>query len=92
MPQSSSHRDLRNRLRSVQGHMRAIEKMIAADAPWIETEHQLLAVRGAMVAVQRKLWRVYLQDENCGLRSADERQRVKSCRELEHILMNRDPG
>ena len=72
--------DLRNRLRSAQGHMRAIVEMIADDAPCADILHQMLAVRGAMGAIQRQLWRAYLLDEACGLQSDKEEHPFKSSR------------
>ena len=82
--------DLRNRLRSAQGHMRAIVEMIADDAPCADILHQMLAVRGAMGAIQRELWRAYLLDENCGLQSNQEEQRVRAWCELQGVLVRED--
>ena len=82
-----NNRDLQNRLRSVQGHMSAIERMIADDAPCTEILRQLLAVRGAMSAIQRELWRAYLLNEQCGLQSNEEKQRARAWRELQETLM-----
>ena len=82
--------DLRNRLRSAQGHMHAIEKMIADDAPCADILHQMLAVRGAMGAIQRELWRAYLLDETCGLQSNEEEPRMRAWRELQEVLIGKD--
>ena len=86
----SDKQDLRNRLRSAQGHMRAIEKMIADDVPCADILHQMLAVRGAMGAIQRQLWRAYLLDEACGLQSNEEEPRMRAWRELHGVLVRED--
>ncbi len=70
--------------------MRAIVKMIEQDAPCVEIVHQMLAVRGAMGAIQRQLWRNYLLDECRGLQSDDGEERVQACRELERMLIEND--
>ena len=70
--------------------MHAIEKMIADDAPCADILHQMLAVRGAMGAIQRELWRAYLLDENCGLQSNQEEQRVRAWCELQEVLIGKD--
>lgn len=62
--------------------MRAIEKMIADDAPCTEILRQLLAVRGAMCAIRRELWRAYLLSEDCDLQSNEAERRVRAWREL----------
>jgi DNA-binding FrmR family transcriptional regulator len=67
--------------------MRAIAEMIDNDAPCTEILRQMLAVRGAMNAIQRELWRAYLLDENCGLQSDEEEKRVHAWRELEAVLI-----
>ncbi len=69
--------------------MRAIQQMIEQDAPCIEIVHQMLAVRGAMSAIQRQLWRSYLLDECCGLQSDILEKRVRACRELQRILLGK---
>ncbi len=58
--------------------MRAIEKMIADDAPCLAILRQLRAVRGAMRAIERELWRAYLLDERCGLQSTAEERRMEA--------------
>ena len=83
--------DLRNRLQSAQGHMRAIEKMIADDAPCPEILHQMLAVRGAMCAIRRELWRAYLLTEDCDLQSNEAERRIRAWRELHETLVGK-PG
>jgi DNA-binding FrmR family transcriptional regulator len=79
--------DLQNRLRNAKGHMRAVEKMIADDAPCTEVLCQLLAVRGAMCAIRRELWRAYLLSEDCDLHSNDAVRRVRAWRELRESLV-----
>lgn len=77
--------DLRNRLRSAQGHMRAIVEMIDGDADCIDILRQVSAVRGALRAIHRELWQAYLLDEECRLRSDDAAQRIKAWQELETL-------
>lgn len=79
-------RDLQNRLRSVQGHMGAIAEMIERGAPCADILRQMLAVRGAMSAINRELWRAYLLDQNCGLRARDRNRRAKEWQELSALL------
>ncbi len=83
----SSHEDLRSRLKSAQGHMRAVGRMIDEDAPWSETRHQLMAVRGSISAVQRELWRTFLRDERCALCSPNENERMVRWNVLKGILL-----
>ena len=84
---TSSCQDLRARLKSAQGHMRAIGRMIDEDAPWVETCHQLMAVRGSISAVQRELWRTFLRDERCALCSPNENERLVTWNVLKGILL-----
>ncbi|MBI4786001.1 MAG: metal-sensing transcriptional repressor [Chloroflexi bacterium] len=86
MDADKNKQDLRNRLRSAQGHMRAIADMIDRDAPCADVLRQTLAVRGALSAIQRELWRAYLLDENCGLQHEQAEQRVRALRELRQTL------
>jgi DNA-binding FrmR family transcriptional regulator len=79
-------RDLRNRLRSAEGHMGAIAEMIERGASCAEVLRQMLAVRGAMSAVNRELWRAYLLDKNCGLRARGRNRRAKEWRRLSALL------
>ena len=79
--------DLRNRLRSAQGHLRAITEMIDGDADCIDILHQVSAVRGAIRAINRELCHAYLVDEQCLLRSDVEEQRVKAWQELETLVV-----
>ncbi len=78
--------DVRNRLRTAQGHLSAIAEMIEREEPDAAILRQLLAVRGAMGAVERALWRAYLNDENCGLHSGRKEQRAKTWREVKAVL------
>lgn len=72
-----NQRDLRNRIRSAQGHLGAIAQMIETDASFVDILRQLLAVRGALRAIHRELWRAYLLDRNCGLRARDRGRRER---------------
>jgi DNA-binding FrmR family transcriptional regulator len=80
--------DLKNRLRSAQGHMRAIAEMIDGDADCMDILRQVSAVRGAIRAIHRELWQAYLLDEECRLRSDDEDQRVKAWQDLEALVFS----
>jgi DNA-binding FrmR family transcriptional regulator len=79
-------RDLRKRLRSAEGHMGAIAEMIERSAPCANILHQVRAVRGAMGAINRELWRAYLLDKNCGLRARGRNRRAKEWRRLSALL------
>jgi DNA-binding FrmR family transcriptional regulator len=80
--------DLKNRLRSAQGHMRAIADMIDNDADCMDILRQVSAVRGAVRAIHRELWQAYLLDEECRLRSDSEEQRVRAWQELEALVFS----
>ncbi len=71
-------RDLRNRLRSAHGHMAAIIAMMDRDVPSADILRQTLAVRGAMGALRRELWRAYLRDADCGLHASQTRTRQRA--------------
>lgn len=73
-------RELRDRLRTVQGHMAAVVEMMERDAPCSEIVRQLHAVRGAVRAINRELCRAYWLDPDRGLRARDERERVRAWR------------
>ena len=85
-------RDLRNRLRSAQGHMGAIAELIERGAPCSDILRQMRAVRGAMSAVNRELWRAYLLDGNCGLCAREKTRRVKEWRKLSALLEEKRAG
>lgn len=80
--------DLKNRLRSAQGHMRAIAEMIDSDANCMDILRQVSAVRGAIRAIHRELWQAYLLDEECRLRSDNEEQRLNAWQELEALVFS----
>ncbi|MDE3089011.1 MAG: metal-sensitive transcriptional regulator [Chloroflexota bacterium] len=82
-------RDLRNRLRSAEGHMGAIAEMIERSAPCVNILHQVRAVRSAMGAINRELWRAYLLDKNCGLRTRNKSRRAKEWQQL-HVLLEKE--
>lgn len=84
--ESPSSQDIRNRLLSAQGHMRTIEKMIADDAPCLAILQQLRAIRGAMRAFEREVWRAYLLDKRCGLRSTAEEQGMNAWGKVQAAL------
>ncbi len=75
-------------MRSVQGHMAAVAEMMERDAPCDEVVRQLHAVRGALRAINRELWRAYLFDPHCGMHDKDKHKRVRAWRTL-RALMNR---
>ncbi len=66
--------------------MGAIAEMIERGAPCADILHQILAVRGAMSAINRELWRAYLLDQNCGLRTRDRNRRAREWRQLSALL------
>ena len=85
-------RDLRNRLRGAEGHIGTIADMtkvtsvIERGASCAQILHQTLAVRGAMSAINRGVWRAYLLDGNCGLRARDKSRRAKEWQQLSALL------
>ena len=63
MPSEEAIRpDLIRRLRSAEGHLRAIAGMVEAGADCQAILHQLHAVQGALRAVDRRLIEHYLND------------------------------
>ena len=72
--------------------MRAIAEMIERGAPCADILHQTLAVRGAMSAINRGVWRAYLLDGNCGLRARNKTRRVKEWRKLNASLEGKRAG
>ena len=85
-------RDLRNRLRSAQGHMGAISEMIDGSASCADILRQVRAVRGALRSINHALWRAYLLDGNCGLRARNKARRVKEWRKLNALLEGKRAG
>jgi hypothetical protein len=51
--------------------------MIDNDASVVDILRQVSAVRAAMRAIHRELWRALLLDKNCGLRSRDRHRRER---------------
>jgi DNA-binding FrmR family transcriptional regulator len=78
--------DLLKRLRSAKGHVAALERMIACDAPCAAVLLQALAVRGALAAASREIIRAYLLDENCGLRARNRARRMQAWQELSAVM------
>jgi len=83
---SRRKRDLRNRILSANGHMRAIAEMINTDVPCAEILRQLQAVRGAMRAIRRTLWRTYLFDSHCGLHARNRKFRMQTFKRLWQVI------
>ncbi len=86
---ASNTRDLRNRMLSVQGHLRAIAEMIDADAPCAQVLRQTHAVRGAIRAINRMVWRAYLLDPHCGLQSPNRQKRERAWKQLRQVIAAR---
>lgn len=86
---ASNTRDLQNRILSAQGHMRAIVEMIEVDAPCAQVLRQTRAVRGAMRAINRMLWRAYLLDPHCGLQSSKRQKRERAWKQLRQVIAAR---
>ncbi len=72
--------------------MGAIAEMIERGAPCPDILRQTLAVRGAMGAINRELWRAYLLDKNCGLRARNKSRRAKEWRQLSSLLEKERAG
>lgn len=79
-------RALRNRVLTARGHMAAIVAMMDRGAPCAEILGQTRAVRGAMIALHRALWRAYLLDSHCGLRANNSTKRAQAWKELRPLL------
>ena len=84
-------RDLRNRMLTARGHLAAIVAMMDRDLPCAEIVEQVLAVRGATRAIHRALWRAYLLDPNCGLRSRSRKTRTQAWQALKTWFALRQP-
>jgi DNA-binding FrmR family transcriptional regulator len=82
-------RDLRNRMLSAQGQLRAIAEMIDADAPCAQVLRQTQAVRGAIRAINRMIWRAYLIDADCGLQSPNRQKRERAWKQLRQVIAAR---
>ncbi|MBI5300618.1 MAG: metal-sensing transcriptional repressor [Chloroflexi bacterium] len=67
---------------STRGHMAAVIAMMDRDAPCGDILRQTLAVRGAVRALHRVLWRAYLLDDRCSLRARNRKKRAKAWQEL----------
>ncbi len=66
--------------------MGAIAEPIERGAPCVDILHQMLAVRGAMSAINCELWRAHLLDNNCGLRPRDRNLSAKEWQKLGALL------
>lgn len=82
-------RDLRNRMLSARGHLRAIAEMIDADAPCAQVLRQTQAVRGAIRAINRMVWRAYLVDPHCGLQARNRQKRERAWKQLRKVIAAR---
>lgn len=72
--------------------MGAVAEMIKRGASCADILHQMLAVRGAMNAINRELWHAYLLDGNCGLRARNKSRRAKEWQQLSALLEKERAG
>lgn len=80
-------REIQLRLRSVEGHIRGIQKMVSQDAYCIDVLKQIKAVRAALDRVGSLALEAHLS--TCvtdGLRSDDEAERARVTQEILEIF------
>jgi DNA-binding FrmR family transcriptional regulator len=94
VPASQAQAPIRNRLRSVAGHIRGVIKMVDEDAPCLDVVKQLQAVQGAIGRVAALLLEEHVR--TCvvtAVRSDDLDERARVVGELLALFEPRpDPG
>lgn len=84
---AAAHRDVVLRLKSIEGHIRGIQRMVESDAYCIDVLKQVKAVKQALERVSLITLESHLQ--TCvadGLRSEDEAERERVVGELVQVL------
>lgn len=86
-PVSGSREEAVRRLKSIEGHIRGVERMLADEQQCIDIIRQILAIQGALEKLNLLLLEGHLQDR-CSevLREADELERQNFVGELVDIL------
>jgi CsoR family transcriptional regulator, copper-sensing transcriptional repressor len=86
-PVSGSREEAVLRLKSIEGHIRGVERMLADDQQCIDIIRQILAIQGALEKLNLLLLEGFLQDRcSAVLREADELERQHFIGELVDIL------
>ncbi len=73
-----------NRLARIEGHVRAIKKMVAADTPCPDTLVQIAAVRSALNGVGRVILEDHLQ--GCMVEAVEKDSYTQALRDLKSSL------
>lgn len=87
MPDDRHKKDIVNRLRSVQGHLKAVERMVDEDQYCIDILKQTLAVQGALDRINNLILERHLR--NCvttAIRSQDQSERERVIGELMQLF------
>ena len=85
--QEVTKRGARNRLRTIQGHLRGVERMIEEDAYCIDVIKQLQAVQRAIEKVEQTVLANHLRTcVSDAIRSADESRREHVITEVLDVL------
>src|SRR6266536_5726471 len=91
MPTQEARTQILNRLKSVDGHLRGVIKMVEEDAYCMEVIKQLQAVEGAIGRVNALLLQDHLQTcVTTAIRSDDAQERERVIGELMHVYEHRD--
>jgi len=75
--------DLKRRLKTIEGHIRGVQRMVDEDAYCIDIIHQARAIQSALDRFNSALLAQHLQScVTSALRSSDERERQRVLEEL----------
>jgi CsoR family transcriptional regulator, copper-sensing transcriptional repressor len=86
-PVNGNREEAVRRLKSIEGHIRGVERMLADEQQCIDIIRQILAIQGALEKLNLVLLERHLQDRcSAVLRETDERDRKKFVGELVDIL------
>jgi CsoR family transcriptional regulator, copper-sensing transcriptional repressor len=81
------NREILNRLKSVEGHVRGIERMVDEDAYCIEVMNQILAVQRALDRVNSMILERHLQTcVTTAIRGDDPAQRERVIAEIMNVF------
>jgi DNA-binding FrmR family transcriptional regulator len=78
------HQQVLNRLARIEGHVRAIKKMVEADTPCPDVLIQIAAVRSALNGVGRVILEDHLQ--NCMVKAVEKDDYEQALSELKNSL------
>lgn len=91
MPTQDARTQILNRLKSVDGHLRGVIKMVEEDAYCMDVIKQLQAVEGAIGRVNALLLQDHLQScVTTAIRGDDARERERVIGELMQVYEHRD--